>query len=94
MRVFDQGEIIEAVINDQWCDAKITKVIPPTQEEIEQDKQDEDEVYIYSLLYIQYSFKFFVRLNITYLKNVSRTVFDACAFQWGQIKTRELSIYL
>ena len=26
-----QGEIIEAVISDQWCDAKITKVIPPTQ---------------------------------------------------------------
>jgi hypothetical protein len=38
-----QGEVVEAVINDVWCDARITKVIPPTQEEIQADEA-EDEV--------------------------------------------------
>ena len=38
-----QGEIIEAVINDQWCDAKITKIIPPTQEEINKDKEEQED---------------------------------------------------
>ncbi len=35
--------MVEAVINDVWCDARITKVIPPTQEEIQADEA-EDEV--------------------------------------------------
>jgi hypothetical protein len=38
-----QGEVVEAVINDVWCDARITRVIPPTQEEIQADEA-EDEV--------------------------------------------------
>ena len=38
-----QGEIIEAVINDQWYDAKITKVIAPTQAEIDADKAEADD---------------------------------------------------
>jgi len=38
-----KGEIIEAVISDQWCDAKITKVIPPTQAEIDADNENEDD---------------------------------------------------
>ena len=33
---------MEAVINDMWCDARITKVIPPTQEEIEADEADDE----------------------------------------------------
>jgi hypothetical protein len=41
--VLVQGEVVEAVINDVWCDARITKVIPPTQEEIQADEA-EDEV--------------------------------------------------
>lgn len=31
---FFKNEIVEAIIKDQWCDAKIVKVIPPTEEEI------------------------------------------------------------
>ena len=29
------GEIVEGIINEQWCDCKLLKVIPPTQEEID-----------------------------------------------------------
>lgn len=43
-----QGEIIEAVISDQWCDAKITKVIPPTQAEIDADNENEDDEVIFT----------------------------------------------
>ena len=31
------------MINDQWCDAKITKIIPPTQEEIDKDKEEQED---------------------------------------------------
>ena len=47
-----QGEIIEAVINDQWCDAKITKIIPPTQEEINKDKEEQEDDDVSELLVI------------------------------------------
>ena len=30
------GEVVEAVIGDMWCDSTILKVIPPTQEEIDE----------------------------------------------------------
>ena len=29
------GEIVEGIISEQWCDCKLLKVIPPTQEEID-----------------------------------------------------------
>ena len=32
------------MINDQWCDAKITKVIAPTEQEILQSQEEDDEV--------------------------------------------------
>jgi len=38
-----KGEIVEAVINDQWCDAKVARVIPPTQQEIDKDNEDDDD---------------------------------------------------
>ncbi len=47
-----QGEIIEAVINDQWCDAKITKIIPPTQEEINKDKEEQEDDDVSKVLVI------------------------------------------
>ena len=31
------------MINEQWCDAKITKIIPPTQEEIDKDKEEQED---------------------------------------------------
>ena len=34
---------MEAVINDQWCDAKVARVIPPTQQEIDKDNEDDDD---------------------------------------------------
>jgi len=41
---FFKDEIVEAIIKDQWCDAKIVKVIPPTEEEIaEAVKEAESE---------------------------------------------------
>jgi bromodomain adjacent to zinc finger domain protein 1A len=35
-----RGEVVEAVIGEMWCDSKILRVIPPTQEEIEKDAQE------------------------------------------------------
>lgn len=35
------GEIVEAIINEQWCDCKILKVLPPSQEEIDKDLEEE-----------------------------------------------------
>ncbi len=40
---FFVGEIVEAVIKDQWCDCKILRVIPPTQEEVDKDAAEEAE---------------------------------------------------
>ena len=37
------GEVVEAIVNDQWCDCKIIRVIPPTAEEIEKDQAEEKE---------------------------------------------------
>ena len=37
------GEIVEGIINEQWCDCKLLKVIPPTQEEIDKDAAEEAE---------------------------------------------------
>lgn len=37
------GEIVEGIIGEQWCDCKIVAVVPPTQEEIDKDAQDERE---------------------------------------------------
>ena len=31
------------MINDQWCDAKVARVIPPTQEEMDKDNEDDDD---------------------------------------------------
>ena len=38
-----KGELVEAVIGDMWCECKVLKVIPPTQEEIDKDKEEERE---------------------------------------------------
>ena len=35
------GEIVEGIIDEQWCDCKVVKVIPPTQEEIDKDAEEE-----------------------------------------------------
>ncbi len=40
---FFVGEVVEGVIKDQWCDCKILKVIPPTEEDIAKDAQEEAE---------------------------------------------------
>ena len=37
------GEVVEGIINDQWCDCKVLKVIPPTQEEIDKDAEEDRE---------------------------------------------------
>merc|ERR1712024_381804 len=37
------GEIVEGIINEQWCDCRVLKVIPPTQEEIDKDAEEERE---------------------------------------------------
>lgn len=42
------GEIVEGIIDDpngqpRWCDCKVLKVIPPAQEEIDKDAEDERE---------------------------------------------------
>ena len=37
------GEVVEAIINEMWCDCKIVKVIPPTQEEIDKDAEEQRE---------------------------------------------------
>ena len=36
------GEIVEAVIKEQWCDCRVLRVIPPTAEEIQKDKEEEE----------------------------------------------------
>ena len=33
--------MLEGIINDEWCDCKVLKVIPPTQEEIDKDAEEE-----------------------------------------------------
>jgi len=38
------GETVEAVIGNQWCESKITKVIPPTEQEILADAEEITEV--------------------------------------------------
>jgi bromodomain adjacent to zinc finger domain protein 1A len=37
------NEIVEGIINEQWCDCKVLKVLPPSQEEIDQDAEEERE---------------------------------------------------
>merc|ERR1712020_222891 len=37
------NEIVEGIINEQWCDCKVLKVIAPSQEEIDQDAEEERE---------------------------------------------------
>ncbi len=37
------GEIVEGIINEQWCDCKVLKVIPPSQDEIDKDAAEERE---------------------------------------------------
>merc|ERR1712020_198002 len=37
------GEIVEGIINEQWCDCRVLKVIPPSQEEIDKDAEEERE---------------------------------------------------
>ena len=36
-------EIVEAIVNDQWCDCKVINVIPPSQQEIDKDAEEERE---------------------------------------------------
>lgn len=38
-----KGEVVEAVIQEQWCDCKVVGVIPPTEAEIQADKIEEEE---------------------------------------------------
>ena len=38
------GEIIDAVIGNQWCESTVLKVIAPTEEEIKADMEQEQEV--------------------------------------------------
>ena len=33
--------LFEGIINEEWCDCKVLKVIPPTQEEIDKDANEE-----------------------------------------------------
>lgn len=33
------GEVVEAIVNNQWCDCKVLSVLPPTDEEIAQDAE-------------------------------------------------------
>jgi len=40
---FFVGEVVEAVVKDQWCDCKVLRVIPPTDEEVTSDAKDEAE---------------------------------------------------
>jgi len=37
------NEIVEGIINEQWCDCKVLKVLPPSQEEIDKDAEEERE---------------------------------------------------
>ena len=36
-----RGEVIEAIVNEQWCDCKILRVVPPTEEEVKKDADEE-----------------------------------------------------
>ena len=38
-----KNEIVEAIINDQWCDCRVVEVLPPSQDEIDKDAQQERE---------------------------------------------------
>ena len=38
-----RDEIVEAIVNEQWCDCKVINVIPPTQQEIDKDAEEERE---------------------------------------------------
>ncbi|XP_059088369.1 bromodomain adjacent to zinc finger domain protein 1A-like [Tigriopus californicus] len=38
-----KGEVVEAVIQEQWCDCKVVGIIPPTEAEIENDRIEEEE---------------------------------------------------
>jgi len=38
-----KGEVVEAIVGEQWCDCKVVGVIPPTQEEIDKDAELERE---------------------------------------------------
>ena len=38
-----RDEVVEAIVNEQWCDCKVINVIPPTQQEIDKDAEDERE---------------------------------------------------
>jgi len=38
-----KGEIVEGIVNEQWCDCKVINVIPPSQQEIDKDAEDERE---------------------------------------------------
>eukprot|EP00092_Neocalanus_flemingeri_P010571 GFUD01011387.1.p1 GENE.GFUD01011387.1~~GFUD01011387.1.p1 ORF type:complete len:1574 (+),score=621.92 GFUD01011387.1:101-4822(+) len=38
------GETVEAVIGNQWCESKITRVIPPSDQEIQADAEEITEV--------------------------------------------------
>jgi bromodomain adjacent to zinc finger domain protein 1A len=40
---FFTGEHVEGVINDQWCDCKIIRVVAPTEEEIAKDSEAEKQ---------------------------------------------------
>ena len=35
------GEIVEAIIGEEWCDCKVLKVVAPSQEEIDKDAEEE-----------------------------------------------------
>ena len=37
------NEVVEAIVNEQWCDCKVIHAIPPTQQEIDKDAEDERE---------------------------------------------------
>ena len=40
---FFLGEVVEGIMNEMWCDCKVMKIIPPTQEEIEKDAAEEQQ---------------------------------------------------
>ena len=40
---FFKGEMVEAIVQGQWHDCRIVKVIPPSEEEIEKDRQEDEE---------------------------------------------------
>ena len=38
-----KNEVVEAIVNEQWCDCKVINVKPPTQQEIDKDAEEERE---------------------------------------------------